>query len=128
MEKEKLLEFIQDVINRLSNQCFLIKGWTITLITALLIFSKGAAEVKYNLLFAFLIIMFGGLDGYYLRQERIFRAHFNKIVQSNEQSVYNMDVSYLKKDVSYISCIFSITNIIFYASLLSFLLIFNFLI
>lgn len=124
MKKEKLLEFIQDAINRFSSQSFIIKGWTITVLTALMVFLKESPELKYNLLFGFLIFSFCGLDSYYLQQERKYRIHFNNILNDKTNKI-DMDIFYLSKKVNYFSCYFSKTMILFYGSLVLFILIIN---
>ena len=128
MENEKLLEFIQITISRLSNQSFLIKGWTVTLLSALLFFSKGNPEAKYNLMFAFMVIAFQGLDASYLKQERIYRLHFKNILKNDNSINMDMDVSYLHNSIKFLKCLFSRINLIFYGSLLIFLLVFTCLI
>ena len=124
MDKEKLLEIIQDNIARFSNQSFLIKGWTITLLSALLVFSKGTPEIKYNLLFGFLVVSFWGLDSYYLLQERKFRKHFNNIISGTNDKI-DLELGYLSSSFSFWKSLTSMPSLIFYSSLLVFLLIFN---
>lgn len=46
-DKRKHLEFIQDVINRLSSNTFLFKGWSITIIVA--VFTAIVTTQNYNL-------------------------------------------------------------------------------
>jgi hypothetical protein len=70
--KLKHLEFIQGVISRMSTSSFLFKGWAITLAASLSAF--GAVKTKAVLLgiAALSIVLFWGLDGYYLWLERSF--------------------------------------------------------
>ena len=44
--KLKHLEFIQTVINRMAGNCFLLKGWAITLVAAL--FALSAKDTNHN--------------------------------------------------------------------------------
>lgn len=127
MGKEKLLEIIQTNIARFSNQSFLIKGWSVTLLSALLVFSKGSANLKYNFLFGFLIIGFWGLDSFYLLQERKFRKHFNNIISESIDRL-DLNLDYLEDDITYWGCIISKPSLIFFISLLIFLLILNYII
>lgn len=71
--KRKHLEFIQGVINRLSTNSFLLKGWSVALVSALFLLS--AKETRDAFLFLTYIpaVIFWGLDGYCLWQERLFR-------------------------------------------------------
>jgi len=65
--KRKHLEFIQNIISRMAGNLFFLRGWTITLIGALLaLFSKGNNS---NYIIYFLIVLtlvFWILDGYFL--------------------------------------------------------------
>ncbi|MFE9028848.1 hypothetical protein ACFYOA_21740 [Streptomyces iakyrus] len=76
----KHLELLQNVIARLGNNSFLIKGWCITLsgvLVAVADRSPGRATIPVALALA---VGFWLLDGYYLRQERLFRALYEKVV------------------------------------------------
>ena len=56
---------IQAVITRLSQNSFLLKGWSVLLVSVLLAFAAGSSE-KLILLVAFLpMLAFCGLDGYF---------------------------------------------------------------
>lgn len=78
----KHLEMIQGIITRLAHNSFLFKGWSITILAALLIFA-GRNEIQFNclVLVAFLIPIFSfwSLDAYYLWQERRFRKLYDKV-------------------------------------------------
>ena len=54
--KHKHLGFIQEVINRMANHSFLIKGWTITLVVALFALSSRSSDKNY-LMIAFLYLL-----------------------------------------------------------------------
>lgn len=73
----KHLEILQQVITRMASNSFLVKGWSITLISALLAF---AAKEKIQFM-AWVAVLpwlaFWILDGYFLRQERLFRELFD---------------------------------------------------
>ena len=81
----KHLEMVQGVINRIAHNSFLLKGWAITLTAAsfwLLAREEFSAGGKFGIMAV--IFVFWGLDSYYLRQERIFRALYNHVrVQTN---------------------------------------------
>lgn len=70
----KHLELIQAVITRLSGHSFAIKSVGITVASALISF--GASQKNPNILLVALIPVFTcwGLDGFYLRRERMYRA------------------------------------------------------
>jgi len=78
-KKLKHLEMIQGVINRMAHCSFLLKGWSVILVSGL--FALAAKEA--NPLFVYLaylpIIAFWVLDGYYLFQERLYRKLYGHV-------------------------------------------------
>src|SRR4051812_7194957 len=75
----KHLELIQAVVTRLAGNSFTIKGWSITLVSALLALSAKDSNSRYALLAVLPALCFWGLDAYYLRQERLFRKLYDAI-------------------------------------------------
>src|SRR5438552_425334 len=73
------LAFIQSVIARLSSNSFLLKGWAVTLVSALFALAAKDANKQYILLAYFPIIAFWLLNGYFLSQERRFRALYDQV-------------------------------------------------
>lgn len=73
----KHLEMLQQVITRMAGNSFLVKGWSITLISALLAL---ATKDKIQLM-AYVALLpwlaFWMLDGFFLHQERLFRRLFD---------------------------------------------------
>ncbi len=102
MEHKKThLEMIQGIVNRLSQNSFLLKGWSVFLISAL--FSLAAKDT--NPLFIYLAyfpaIAFWILDGYFLWQERLFRALYDHVRKLKDEDVdFSMDVSVVRSKVS----------------------------
>ncbi len=74
--KRKHLEFIQNVITRMAGNLFFLRGWTITLIAALFAFfvKEASNNPIYIYIVYFLVVICWILDGYFLSQERLFRA------------------------------------------------------
>ena len=72
----KHLEFIQSVINRMAGNSFLLKGWSVTLTSALFALAAKDANPMFVYLAYFPCVTFWALDGYFLRQERLFRKLF----------------------------------------------------
>ena len=86
--KQKHLEFIQNIISRMSGNLFFLRGWTITLITGL--FALSAAKGSYDgyiLLTHFLLVIFWILDGYFLSQERKFRCLYDDVRKLEEKDI-----------------------------------------
>lgn len=120
--KRKHLEFIQAIISRMAGNLFFLRGWTVTLIGALLaLFSKGNNS---NYIVYFLIVLtlvFWVLDGYFLSQERLFRDLYNHVRKLKEEEIdFSMDVSEYKKfkKNTLIFAMFSPTLLVFYIPLI----------
>jgi hypothetical protein len=73
------LAFIQSVIERLSGNSFLLKGWGVTLIAGLFALAAKDANKQYILLAYFPTIAFWLLNGYFLSQERKYRALYDQV-------------------------------------------------
>lgn len=78
-DERQHLEFIQNIITRMNTNSFQIKGWHITIASAIFaIFAT--TKNKYFLLIAiFSSVIFWFLDAYYLLQERKFRGLYNDV-------------------------------------------------
>ncbi|MEK7502795.1 MAG: hypothetical protein AAB609_04670 [Patescibacteria group bacterium] len=120
--KRKHLEFIQAVLSRMAGNLFFLRGWTITLIAALLaLFAKGTNS---NYIVYFLIVLtfvFWILDGYFLSQERLYRDLYNHVRKLKEGEIdFSMDTSEYKKykKNTLIYSMFSSTLLIFYLPLI----------
>ena len=75
--KIKHLEFIQGVINRLASDSFRMKGWCVVLVAALFILLAREGRVEFIAVALIPVIAFWGLDGYFLWQERLYRARYD---------------------------------------------------
>lgn|ERR1035441_10791267 len=90
--KRKHLEMIQGIINRMASNLFYLKGWTITLIAALFALAAKDANPKYIFVAYFPVIIFWVLDGYFLSQERRFRALYDDVRMLDEKDInFSMD-------------------------------------
>ncbi|AGB33807.1 hypothetical protein C488_08502 [Natrinema pellirubrum DSM 15624] len=87
----KDLEFIQDIITRLSENSFKIKGWSTTLIVVVLLFRTR----DLHLLVAFIPLFgFWTLDAYYLKLERRYRSMYKDARTGNkDRDQFEMDSS-----------------------------------
>ncbi len=79
--KTKHLELIQGVVNRLSTNSFLLKGWSVTLVSALFALSAGDSNPAFVFLAYIPAFVFWGLDGYYLWEEKKFRKLYDHVRQ-----------------------------------------------
>lgn len=86
--KQKHLELIQGVINRLAVSSFQLKGWSVTLVVGVLVFSASMSQKVILLPIALLsVLVFWGLDAYFLRQERIFRYTYDTVRNLEETEI-----------------------------------------
>ena len=116
--KQAHLEMIQGVVNRLSYNSFLLKGWSVVLISAMFALAASDSNVLFIYLAYFPSIAFWILDGYFLWQERMFRALFDHVRIKNEDEIdFSMDVSSIEENVETWCCVvFSKTLIIFHGT------------
>lgn len=82
--KLKHLEFIQNVISRMNHNSFLLKGWSVTIVSAMLAIYSSTSKIDLFLISIFPVLVFWLLDTYYLSQERKFRGLYNDIAEVSE--------------------------------------------
>lgn len=123
--KLKHLDFIQAVINRLSTNSFLLKGWSVVLISALFALSANDANIKFILLAYFPAIAFWALDGYFLALERGYRELYEKvrIIHTNDID-FSMDTQEVQNSFTdWAAATASKTLIVFHGALIGSILI-----
>lgn len=111
--KLKHLEFIQNIISRMASNSFLLKGWAITIVSALIAISIDKNNCNYFNVAYFPLVIFWLLDAYYLKQERLFRHLYDEVRKKDENEIdFSMPVKNGKEN--YFKVLFSITLGIFY--------------
>ena len=78
--KRQHLALIQNVINRLAISSFFMKGFTVILVSV----DFATANVMFSLIPT---LVFWGLDGYYLNQERLFRRLYDEVRVRDEGKI-----------------------------------------
>lgn len=114
----KHLELVQGVINRMANNSFMLKGWAVTLVAGIFALAAKDADIIYFLVAYVPVVVFWGLDAYYLLQERLYRSLYDKV---RNTEIGNIDFS-LKATTkefdsinnSYCNCFLSKTELWFY--------------
>lgn len=127
-KKLKHLEFIQNTITRMANNSFLLKGWTITVVGALIGLNNDGLDSKLITIVVFLIAMFWTLDAYFLKQERFFRKRYDEVSKKEEDEIdfsMRLDEGLTSKD-DWINVIFSVTLNVFYGVLIFVTLLFGY--
>lgn len=123
MDNQKIsyLQMIQNIIARMSESSFKIKGWTIGIMIAIFSFAGGQGDKRCILLTVVPLFVLWCLDTYYLQLERKYREFYNyKLNIIDNQKMFDMNFNNMKiemKNVSRISffkCMFSLTEVLFY--------------
>lgn len=111
----KEVDLVQEIIKRMANDSFLIKGWTITLVVATLLLKGDQVQIYISLL---PLLAFWFLDAYFLQQERLYRKLYNWIVANRlntDDFLFDMNAYRFKDEVqSRLRIMFSITLLTFY--------------
>ena len=115
------LKTIQEIIKRMASNSFMLKGWTVTLVTATLLL-KVATDNKYTILVGFIpLLSFWILDAFYLRQEKLYRELYNWTIlnrlsdQEKTRKCFDMSTSQFSDKIpSVYNVMFSPTLRIFY--------------
>ncbi|WP_454045329.1 hypothetical protein [Chryseobacterium sp. Marseille-Q8038] len=109
--KLKHLEFIQNTINRMSTNSFVIKGWCITIFAAVYTLSNKESDKSYNIINYLIIPLFWYLNAYFLQLERKYRILYNKVRILDEIHIdFSMEISkndFKNLETNIFSCCFS---------------------
>lgn len=118
-EKIKHLEMIQGVITRMNSNSFQIKGWYITILSALCAIYASNPNPAFVAIGILPTVLFWAMDAYYLQQERKFRGLYQDVVkgESNLMS-FNMSIEkYTGARYAFCSSFWSKTIVGLYGSL-----------
>jgi hypothetical protein len=110
----------------MANNLFFLKGWTITLVSALFAFSAKESEIGYGLLSFLIVFIFWSLDGYFLSQERLFRDLYDDVRKLDEKDInFSMNIEKYKAYYrnSWISAMCSSSLLCFYPLLVASMLL-----
>ncbi len=114
----------------MARNLFFLRGWTVTLVAAVFSLAVARNENLYMLIAYYLIFTFWVSDGYFLSQERLFRALYDQVrLLPNEKINFSMNTTEFYKipKNTWIHSIFSKTLIAFYTPLLVITIIILFL-
>ncbi len=118
----KEIDLIQGVINRMANNSFLLKGWTIAIIVGVLALTKDTLltnDITYfSIILLIPLIAFWYLDAFFLHKERCYIKLYDWVVENRSETndyLYNLDYRRFKNDVDNIwKIMWSSTLIVFY--------------
>lgn len=139
MDKETLhkeIDLIQGVINRMAHNSFLLKGWSITIIVAVLALTKDTLVTNdityFSLILLIPLIVFWYLDAFFLHKERCYIKLYDWVIENRmktEEFQYNLNYKRFEKEVESIAKIMcSDTLLTFYgitALILLFITVYN---
>ena len=116
----KHLEMIQGVINRMGSNSFMLKSWSVILVSAL--FALGSKESQKCIVYLayYPAVAFWVLDGYYLWQERLFRKLYDAMRKAHENEIdFSMSTKpFIKQVPGWLRTCFSKTVAIFHIAVL----------
>ena len=128
-KKLKHLEFIQRVINRMSANPFLLKGWSVTLVAALFALAAKDANKKYIIVAFLPVVVFWIVDAYFLSQERSFRGLYDDVRMKQDGTDFSTAAKRFGSGKnSWASSLLSQTLLAFYLSLAGMMLLVMYLI
>ena len=119
-QKLKHLEFIQDVINRLATNSFQMKGWSVVLVAAILVLLARESRLDAAFIALVPVLVFWGLDGYFLCQERLYRALYDHVRSLRDCKIdFAMNVMSFKEGYrrTWLGTALSRTLLLFYTAL-----------
>lgn len=121
------LQLIQSIINRMASNGFLLKGWCITLLTALI--ALGIDKHPKILVVSILPILgFWYLDAFFLKTERAYRSLYNKAILKDETvPLFSLNPMYSGEQHTIWQSFFSQTLSVFYGGLIVLIIIVYFM-
>lgn len=114
---EKSLDYIQSIINRMADNSFSIKKFTVTLETAIPAFTINKFNINIIIFIVlFVLVVFCLLDSYYLCLERRYRKLYEKAVSEGDSyDMYNLKLpTNIINNISFTESLFSKTIFLFY--------------
>jgi hypothetical protein len=97
----KHLEMLQQIITRMASNSFLVKGWSVTLLSAILVLTAKDKVYAMGWVAVIPVAAFWLLDGFFLRQERLFRKLYDRYRSQSQDTPtdFSMDTSVVAKNV-----------------------------
>lgn len=116
--KRQHLQMIQDVISRMAQNSFFLKGWAVTVVIGILALSFKELDWKYPTISAVALFFFWLADSYYLSRERLFVCLYDSIRSKTEHDIdFSMNIKVFDDRSVWPKCAFSTTMNIFYGGL-----------
>ena len=123
-KKMKHLEMIESVIERMGNNSFQLKGWSVTLVALVGALAAQGSDKRFFLVAFIPLFAFWFLDSFYLQLERKYKILYKLVARKAEDDIdFDMDTQELsysddeKKRVCICTCLFSKTEGPFYLTI-----------
>jgi len=114
----KEIDLIQNCINRMAQNSFLLKGWTVSLVAVVIALAKDFNFMYLCLLLLLPVICFWYLDAFFLRTEKLYRKMYEWVIKNRNTTddyLYDLNPHRFKKEVPCEFCtMFSKTLRVFY--------------
>ena len=112
---------IEAIIERMAENSFQLKGWSMTLIALVGAISAQGSDKRFILLAFIPILGFWILDSFYLQQERKYKQLYKNVAEQDESQIdFNLDADKATGTAEemarlcFCKCLFSITELCFY--------------
>lgn len=111
------LKLIEQVIERMARNSFMLKGWVCTLLAGISAYIKGNIPLYMFILGFLIIIVFWYFDSYYLKQGRLYRQLYDEVRLKRDTEIdFNMNPNQNENcNTCIIKVLFSKSEIIFYS-------------
>ncbi|MDF7819858.1 hypothetical protein P1X15_19710 [Runella sp. MFBS21] len=107
----KELDLIQDIIKRMAQNSFQVKGWLIGILSAIIVFEKDhlilaggndkATSLWLNVLLLLPILCFWFLDSYFLSTERLYREVYKWVIKHRTNTnAYLFDLNTFSREIN----------------------------
>lgn len=117
----KHLEMIENVIERMGNNSFQLKGWAVTLTALVGALSSQGSDKRFFLIAFIPLLSFWFLDSFYLQMERKYKVLYKLVSDKGENDIdFNMNTRNIRyteeeaKRICFCACLFSETEWPFY--------------
>lgn len=124
-KKIKHLEMIEAIIERMAQNSFHLKGWTVALVSAISAILINGNDKRLMILPLLPLISFWLLDAHYLQLERKYQILYRNVIEVDSDTNFSMDIRNMQIDerdksrVSTLGCLFSKTESCFYGFILA---------
>lgn len=116
----KEIDLIQNCINRMAQNSFLLKGWTISILAIVLAIMKDIGDPIYiSLIMLIPLISFWFLDALFLQKEKMYRKMYDWVLDKRSNNdfshLYELDPNRFRENVdSKVKIMLSLSLVIFY--------------